>query len=197
MELQAVKEAGSRDEGIDEKERENFENLYFSAIGKTRDLLESSLIIPNPTQIEAKMISNKAHVEAKIKLLSLGLPIFSGKYEEWGQFCDTFLAVVGQNINVSDCQPLQYLIAQLRGDAAEALKSLEICAENDEIGFDILRDRYYNKKLAAHNYIRSLFDIKALTRKDSAGLRVLTDTLVKNVRCLEALKLPAAEWSIH
>ncbi|KAI4476196.1 hypothetical protein M0804_013782 [Polistes exclamans] len=82
---------------------------------------------PSPTQSQLSAKSN-----GHIRLPQIELPQFSGLYEEWYSFRDTFKSLIHENSWLSQIQKFHYLCSSLKGEAADKTLSLEILEVNYE-----------------------------------------------------------------
>lgn len=79
------------------------------------------------------------------KLPNLSLPHFSGEYNKWIQFKETFDALISRNESLDTIQKFYYLLDSLEGEARKVLESLEVNRENYKIAWDMLENRFNNK----------------------------------------------------
>jgi len=70
---------------------------------------------------------------AHVRLPKLNLSTFSGKYDEWFLFFDTFNSVIYSNTSFSNTQKFQYLRASLTGGANAIISSLELSDANYDV----------------------------------------------------------------
>ena len=61
-----------------------------------------------------------------VRLPKIDLPAFSGAYEEWHSFFNTFNSLIHSNNSLNDIQKFHYLKSSVKGEAAETVASLEI-----------------------------------------------------------------------
>ncbi|EZA55743.1 hypothetical protein X777_04162 [Ooceraea biroi] len=123
-------------EAIDETEvndRAAFEEAFYSLCGKIREMLNlgaaRSAAAPGPSTSVRSTTEPSIHIQ----LPRLNLPKFSGKYEEWFPFFDTFNSIIHSNESLNATQKFQYLRTSLVGDATNVIHSLEITEANYEI----------------------------------------------------------------
>ena len=64
--------------------------------------------------------------ESLVRLPKIDLPAFSGAYEEWHSFFNTFNSLIHSNNSLNDIQKFYYLKSSVKGEAAETVASLEI-----------------------------------------------------------------------
>ncbi|KAJ8963177.1 hypothetical protein NQ318_018642 [Aromia moschata] len=122
------------------------------------------------------------------------MPKFSGSYENWLEFRETFESLVHQNEALTPIQRYHYLRASLEGSAAQVIKSVEFTAAGYEVAWQTLCDRYNNAKLLVHNHIKSIFSLDIITKETSGKIRKLVDDLSKHLRSVEQLKQNIENW---
>ena len=94
---------------------------------------------------------------SNIRLPKLDLPKFSGKYEDWFPFYEMFSAAINDNRSLSNFHKFQYLKASITGDAANIIKSLELSEQNYQVAWNLMRQRYDNKRAIVEVHLRALF----------------------------------------
>lgn len=65
-------------------------------------------------------------------------------------FFDTFNTLIHGNSQLSNVQKFYYLQSCLKGEAAQLIQSIEIFNVNYNIAWNLLKERYENKKLIVH-----------------------------------------------
>ena len=128
--------------------------------------------------------------ESHVKLPTMHLPQFSGSYEEWPGFSDTFRSAIHENQGFRDTQKLIYLRSCLIGKAAEKIESLDTTAANYSVAWSIL-EKYYNDPAAViNNRIKAFFELPNCTKGSSNGLGEILDNASKHFHALKALNKP-------
>lgn len=94
-----------------------------------------------------------------VKLPTISLPNFSGAYEDWFPFYDTFNTLIHNNNEISDIQKFHYFKSCLKSEAANVLHSLEISANNYQSAWQMLEDRYNNKRSIIQRHIKAIFEL--------------------------------------
>ena len=89
---------------------------------------------------------NHTERDIQIRLPKIELPTFSGSYEEWCTFNDTFLSLIHNNSQLSNIQKFHYLKSALKGNAASVIHSFEITSKNYKESWDLLKSRFDNKR---------------------------------------------------
>lgn len=173
-----------------ESDRLIFEEKYFETVCMFKELLSRDISQSNTSNIQGQISSQ----QIAVKLPPLDLPCFSGNYDSWLGFYDTFVALIHSNGNLSNVQKFYYLQSCLKGDAAQVIHSIEINDLNYEIAFRLLRERYENKKFIIHSHVKCLFELAVVGKNTLVDLRNLVDTIQKNLRALKSLKEPVDTW---
>ncbi|XP_030761095.1 uncharacterized protein LOC115886162 [Sitophilus oryzae] len=158
------------------KEREAFSNEYFHEINTESVAARDSVFHTN------------------VKLPPIQVPKFSGDYETWLEFRETFESLIHTNESLTGIQKFHYLKVSLAGNAAEVVSSLEFSANNYAVAWDLLCDRYNNSRLLVQNHIKVIFNIQAFSKESSKTLRNIIDTLSKHLKALKQLNQPAEHW---
>ncbi|XP_039303397.1 uncharacterized protein LOC120357307 [Solenopsis invicta] len=129
-----------------------------------------------------------------VRLPKIDLPTFSGSYEDWHPYFDTFNSLIHSNASLRNIQKFHYLKSSLKGDAAETIASIEISDVNYNDAWSRLRERYENERIAVQNHIKSIFELPVLRRENGNVLRNILDGLLKHTRALRALGRPTDQW---
>ena len=122
------------------------------------------------------------------------MPTFSGSYEEWCTFNDTFVSLIHNNSQLSNIQKFHYLKSALKGNAASVIHSFEITSKNYKEAWDLLKLRFDNKRWIVQSHISALFNLQTLQRENHVSLRNLIDSTLKHLRALKALGLETDHW---
>lgn len=185
-------------ESIDELEMDDrriFEEAFYSICAKIRQLLRP-IDIPvssarsSPVPSSAEDAGSLSHV----RLPKLNLPSFSGSYDEWFPFYDTFMSVIHGNRSLGNIQRFQYLRASLSGEAINIIKSLEVSERNYELAWRLLKDRYDNKRAIVQTHIKAILELPVMTKENAGDLRRISDGASAHVRALIAIQRPADTW---
>ncbi|XP_011175283.1 uncharacterized protein LOC105207483 [Solenopsis invicta] len=88
----------------------------------------------------------------------------------------------------------EYLRASLTGDASSVVNSLEILGANYMVAWNLLKERYDNKRVIVQNHIKALMSLPSMIKENSSELRQIADGAAKHLHALEALKQPTDKW---
>lgn len=196
-ELQTELELADASEG---PERELFEDVYFALVSKAKSMLntlqsstqavhQSDNLNTVPNSFTSQMSTGA------LKLPPISLPEFDGSYEKWVTFFDTFNAMINNNSQLSNVEKFYYLQASLKREAASVIESIEISDSNYHLAWNLLVDRFKNKKLVIRGHLKQIFELPNVTRDSYSALRNFTDNFLKHFRSLENLNEPVTSWS--
>lgn len=123
------------------------------------------------------------------------MPEFSGDYQDWLGFHDTFLALIHSNPEVAAIQKLHYLRASVKGEAAQVIESIPISAANYPLAWDALVARYSNEYLLKKRHLQAMFEISCMKEESAAALHGLVDDFERHTKVLKQLGEPTESWS--
>lgn len=182
---------------VDITEREGFEDAFFIVQAAARSKVAQFRIegMNASTSIQTSNSRQGPSVsQTPVRLPVISLPIFSGNYEQWQQFYDTFNALVDNNINLDSVQKFHYLRSALSGSAAKTIHSLQTTNENYPIALELLTKRFQNLRLTIQHHVHELFNTLPAPKESADSLRALTDNFQKHLRVLQQLKEPTDKW---
>ncbi|XP_065076229.1 uncharacterized protein LOC135699811 [Ochlerotatus camptorhynchus] len=162
-----------------------FEKLYsglFVQITKRIDAAAKNMMVPAVVQ----PVNNLPSVPP----LKTPLPTFDGNFENWFAFKNMFENVMAHYPTESAAIKLYHLRNSLVGAAAGVIDQ-DIINNNDyDAAWATLRERYENKQAIVDKHIDAMFNLPAMMKESTTGLRKLIDTCSKNVDALRNLQLP-------
>jgi len=176
------------------QQRTSFENPYFSLMSRYEAVLEQV----NQLELAANSNIERNHTgssrETRVKLPKIDLPVFSGTYEDWHSYQDTFKKLIHMNSSLTEIEKFHYLRSSLKDKAAEIIKSIETTTDNYYDAWTAIKERYDNKRWIIQKHVRAIFDVPTLDKENHTALRKLLDTILKHLRALKALKRPTESW---
>ncbi|KAK9703598.1 Protein of unknown function (DUF1759) [Popillia japonica] len=147
IKLQTTIEEISEEDAVQQQysEREAMENDYIQSISKAKLMLSHNgeADETNTNSVRSSLVTND-HI-SNVKLPRIQLPKFSGDYESWIEFKDTFTSIVHENSIISNVQKLHYLNASVQGQAAQ-----EQLREFWEI------EEYSNSNVISCNFVKNV-----------------------------------------
>ncbi|XP_059055493.1 uncharacterized protein LOC131849430 [Achroia grisella] len=167
------------------KERSDFESQYFKAIAKAQGL--QNVNVETMSNMGSDGGTRASNNHKLVRLPTIQLPRFSGSYDDYLEFRDTFTSLIHNNDEIDEVNKFHYLRASLEGSAAVVIQSVEFSSSNYAVAWKLLCDRFDNKRLLIQNHVSSLFNVEAITKESSANLKRLIDQVNKNLRALESL----------
>ncbi|XP_071052910.1 uncharacterized protein [Onthophagus taurus] len=175
-----------------ETDRETFEDKYYELVAKSKNLiLNNTKIVDSATFSASGDFTNNT---LNIKLPKISLPEFHGWYDKWLMFSDTFKSLTDENDQLNKTQKFYYLRSCLKGEAAQVINALEASDANYLVAWELLRNRYENKRIIVHTYVREMFELNALNQESHTHLRRLVDHFRKHLRALDSLGQPTNSW---
>ncbi|XP_039280373.1 uncharacterized protein LOC120350555 isoform X2 [Nilaparvata lugens] len=124
-----------------------------------------------------------------LQLPMVPLPEFSGSFDSWLEFCDTFSNMVIENQTLAPATKLYYLRKALSGEALAHIQNIPPGNGNFELAWNLLTQRYNNPRLIASTHIQGIESPPALKKNCSKSLRAFIDHCKCHINALEALKL--------
>lgn len=149
--------------------------------------------ISNETNVSIESLTNNP-MNLNVKLPKITLPEFDGSYDKWLMFSDAFKSLIAENQQLNLTQKFYYLRSCLKGEAEQVINSLEASDSNYTVAWDLLRDRYENKRIIIHTHVKELFDYTILHHESHVHLRKLVDHFQKHIRALTTLGEPTDSW---
>lgn len=110
-----------------------------------------------------KIKENKPAEPVTLKLKPIQIPTFAGSYKLWPTFSGLFKSLIIQNNSLMNIQKMHYLKTNVTGDAAKIIAQLEITDDNFETAWDMLCQRYENKRAIVNAHFETFFNIKSVT----------------------------------
>ncbi|XP_039310746.1 uncharacterized protein LOC120358928 [Solenopsis invicta] len=177
------------------QQRANFEVTYFASISRCQSFLEHfEQHYPRASSSHESDTRAPAPRESRVKLPKIELPSFSGAYDDWYSYHDTFEKLIHANENLTEIEKFHYLRSLLKDKAAEVIKSIETTTDNYNDAWAAVKERFDNKRWIIQKHIRAIFDAPALSKENHIQLRELLDTILKHLRALKAIKRPTDAW---
>lgn len=116
-----------------------------------------------------------------MKLPLIKIPSFNGNANKWLSFRTIYLSLIHENDMIDDINTFHSLrLTYLEGSASSVIKSVTVSSDNYNIAWNLLCERYDNRRLLINEHIKCLFTIETLTKESHSGIRNLIDTLSKN-----------------
>ncbi|NEV48973.1 DUF1759 domain-containing protein, partial [Wolbachia pipientis] len=182
-----------------------FEESYFITAAKIDAMIASSCASASVSNMQNSPLESNVSGQAplvqgyvrdisQVHLPKIAIPKFSGNYEDWYPFYNTFESMIHLNMKLTNIQRFHYLISSLEGDAAHVIKSIQITSDNYCQALELLKQRFDDKSVISQEHIKSLFNLSVVPKKDHVSLRKLIDDVLRHLRSLKGLDRPTEHW---
>ncbi|XP_035900664.1 uncharacterized protein LOC118506929 [Anopheles stephensi] len=166
--------------------RAETEELYLYAKAKLQDML------PKESKPVAASIQSSS---SRVKLLRITLPEFSGNFDEWLTFHDTFVSLIHSSKEMSPIEKFHYLRASLKGEAANLIQAITVTNANYEFAWQTIVKRYSNKIILRKKHIRALISLPKMKDTGAVPLNRLIDDFRRHVQILQQFEQPIKSFS--
>uniref|UniRef100_A0A2A4JB67 Uncharacterized protein n=1 Tax=Heliothis virescens TaxID=7102 RepID=A0A2A4JB67_HELVI len=122
------------------------------------------------------------------------VPEFSGNYTQWISFKDLFLETIHNNPTINKAQKMQHLKTRLRGEAERLVQHLTISAENYSACWEMLTQRYDNRRLQFTSYLNTMFNLAVIQQPDAHNLKRMHDVIKESLSGLSIITQDAPLW---
>jgi hypothetical protein len=133
--------------------------------------------------VNEPLVENKVeHKRSTVKLPDIRLPTFSGKFDDWLDFKNSFTALIVDDESLSDTHKLQYLRSCLKDEA------INVQSEDETFQslWTALKNMYENKRYIINKHIEDLLTIKSMAKGSSMDLRNILNQAKKHYRALSS-----------
>lgn len=151
---------------------------------KQRQAENATLPIP-----QASMETQPTQPGNTIKLQPLELPSFSGNIGEWPMFYQIFKVNIHDRAELSKAHKLQYLLSKLSGRAVSICAGIPPSADNYDVIWDRLVEKYEDSRNLATYYLDVIFNYKPMQKEGSQPLGLFVDKVGSTIAALKALNL--------
>ncbi|XP_036335372.1 uncharacterized protein LOC118745803 [Rhagoletis pomonella] len=176
----------------EEQARVQAEAWYVEALCNFKQVLsQTSLpIASTPTAVTQAIETSTTEV----RLPRIELPKFSGDSTGWILFHDSFKALVHDNTTLSGYQKLHYLRSCLQGEALQVVSNRTISEANYHVAWDLICSKYKVMRIIVDSHFRAIFNIKPVTNETAQTLNHVLNSMLQNIRALQALERPVEAW---
>lgn len=139
--------------------------------------------------------SSTSPSKPNLRLPKVEIPKFSGDLKVFKSFLDLFNSLVHENQSLSKIEKFNYLISFLEGPPLSLVQCTPMTADNYEIAFNSLKERYDNKRLIAFTHLQIIDSAPCLSNsKNVKSMRLLVDTFTENLSALKNLGFDIQSW---
>jgi hypothetical protein len=177
-------------------DRQQFEDQYFEVKAKFNEILHPVLDPPRSRhsylvaarQDTARLLHDHtlaAHTSNHLSLRYQHLKVTCS----WLHFRDTFEPLIVNNTVLSSVQKFHYLIASLKNEAKDLISNLQITNENLLVAWQLVTQRYNNKRLIAMMQAKHLCQMPQVKKEVASSLRQVINHVSSHMNALQALSL--------
>lgn len=170
----------------------DFENLYYHEITRARNFIKAA--DNRSITINASNTPSTSSSTRSIRLPKIELATFDGSYDKWLDFHDSFKNVIDSEKSLSNVDKLHYLRSCLKDEAASVVKALESTDENYAVAWNLLKERFDNRRLIIQTHVRTLMELPTLNKESPTDLRKLLDRVKTHMRALKSLEEKVDSW---
>ena len=182
-ERQMILEEKEKDRELEKLKLEQEERIALEKLNIEKLRLERQV---RSSETRKTSTSENTVNQGNIKLPKLELIKFDGNIFRWQEFWDSYEATIHNNNSLGNIDKFNYLRAQLRNDAKEAITGLETTDANYQVAIDILKERYGKKQLIINAHYSKLKEMP-VSPTYYEKLQSTYDNIEKHLRSLEAL----------
>ena len=145
--------------------------------------------LEKPLQLEKRLLKSEGleSVSLKsqtlfVKLLKLDFEKYSGDVLRFQEFWNNFSSALHENKRLPDVEKLNYLRAEIEGNAKRVIAGLKITNDNYEVAVKILRDRFGDHQTVISGHYTKVMDLQTSMYRTIA-LCSTFDELEKHLSC--------------
>lgn len=147
-----------------------------------------------PDASSVRQRQNAFASRSAVQLPRISLPKFSGDISDWESFRDQFKALINDNTDSVNVHRLQYLHSCLKGEAFDIVRNLALVDSNFKIAWDLLIERYADKRRLVHEHIHSLMSLPHMNSESANALSALRDKANVAIKALKHLGRAVDKW---
>lgn len=160
-------------------ELQAFDELYFRI-----KLFASKL---TPSHSESK--KDGCSFESRPRLPKLELFCFDGDIENFTTFYETFCSLVHNQHHIPKIDKFHYLLSCTKGSALNIVKSVPISANNYDLVWQGLLDKYHDNRLLVGRYLDRMLNFTPFTNESSSNLNQFLETFEHSYKAIKALNI--------
>ncbi|KAI5635719.1 putative peptidase (DUF1758) domain-containing protein [Phthorimaea operculella] len=131
---------------------------------------------------------------ANVKLPTIAIPVFTGKFTEYKAFIGLFDSLVHQDTKLSDIQKLYYLRNFLKNEPYDLICNLPLVDSSYKESLTILKERYDNKYVIISEHVNKLLDLQPITKSTASSIRSFVCTIKQQLGALRNLTPDTDKW---
>ncbi|XP_048483606.1 uncharacterized protein LOC125489951 [Plutella xylostella] len=181
--------------------RDLIEQDFYQAIAVAQNIVQTKSPskqednVSNPSCSANSQCHHQPDETLGFKLPIIKIPNFDGTYYKWMEFKETFTSLIHDNEKIKNIHKFHYLNSYLEGEASRVICNLEVNDLNYVKAWQLLCERFDNKRQLINNHLKSLLSFESVRETDKS-LRFIIDHVSKNLRALSTLGLPTDKWDM-
>lgn len=181
----------------------DLEERYLTASARlTRRFVELTPVTePQPANNAGGAANEQQTIKVQLPTQQNNIPntwgYFDGNLLRWREFRERFLAVIGNDNDVTPIFKFTYLKTSLKGKAADVIKGYDVNEANYKAAWDKLIDEYNPTYPIARKYLEHFFKLKPVGTPATADeLRQICNTTNESMQNLQGLEFPVQHWDM-
>lgn len=154
-------------------------------------ILNTSLLSSTNQFAEPPVGNNSS--QGGTRLPTIQLKPFDGKFEEWAEFIDLFLALM-KKFNGDEVEKLSHLRNHLRDEALDVIRHLPLQNGNYDSAISLLRSHYENTSAIIDSHLKTFMDLAPMTHTSATSLRVAVTTTQSCLAAIASLEIMTETW---
>lgn len=146
---------------------------------------QTQSVLPAPTTPQIVTVADN-----RPRLPKIELPEFSGEIRQWETFHSLYKSMIHDNSALTDLDKIHFLVGHLRGSALAVCAGISLTADNYDIIYKALVDKYENKRYLANSYLQQILEFKPLQAESEKNLNIFLERFDVAVSALKKLNLP-------
>lgn len=149
---------------------------------------------PNQVAVPAASVVQNEAVNAtntpktpEIKLPTINIPKFDGNYRTWSSFYDLFKSLIHDSKTIATVHKLHYLKSSVTGEAERVIRHFQITALNYTPAWEMLIQRYDNKRILVNSHIKSLFNQPRMNQDSAFNIKNLLNSTLECIHSVHNL----------
>ncbi|KAL7724796.1 hypothetical protein ACLKA6_000431 [Drosophila palustris] len=165
-----------------------FEEAYIDVVAEVKTDLSCQRDIMASTAVHDTSMNPTVHSAIEeVKLPTIKLPVFSGKFVDWPVFKELFLSRVHNCERLNDLHRFHYLKDSLSEEVAKDIQHLTLIESNYHKAWAMLVDMYDNKRVLFQHYMDVFEKQAAVQHGDPNALKQFVQTCRVSVTSLEKI----------
>ncbi|XP_036347161.1 uncharacterized protein LOC118756508, partial [Rhagoletis pomonella] len=167
---------------------EKFEEVYIDLVSLLRSDLPTPSTTPPAIQEDSRSVNSLFERSTdELKLPTVKLPVFSGKFTDWPAFKEVFEEHIHKYARFSNLYRFYYLKDSLSEEAARDIQHLSITEANYPVAWQMLINIYDNKRVLFVHYMDMFEQQPSVAHDDPAALKQFIQTCRSCVNSIDHL----------